>query len=111
MDGIIDTFDRYACLTWQDTTDDEFPDWLEIKLPQEHDIGRVVVYPFEQSLKDYTVEAHVDDGWHEVAKVSDQSTDKITHEFQAVTTDRIRILVTAANGKNSMVTEVEIYEQ
>ena len=110
VDGVIDVSDRYHCLTWQDDTPDEFPDRLEIALPEAHSIGRVVVYPFEQSLRDYRVEASVDGEWREVAAVSGQQADRIEHEFGPVTTDRIRLVVTAANGPNSMVTEVEVYE-
>ena len=70
----------------------------------------MVVYPFEQSLRDYRVEASVDGEWREVAAVSGQQADRIEHQFEPVTTDRIRLVVTAANGPNSMVTEVEVYE-
>jgi hypothetical protein len=52
----------------------------------------------------------VDGDWREVDRVTGQSADQITHSFDPVSTDRIRLFVTAANGKNSMVTEVEIYE-
>ncbi len=109
VDGIVDQSDRYHCLTWQDATDDEFPDWLEIKLPQPQSIGRIIVYPFENSLRDYSVQAFVGDDWQTLSSVEGQNTDTITHEFAPVTTDRIRIAVAAANGKNSMVTEVEVY--
>ncbi|HJN15108.1 MAG TPA: discoidin domain-containing protein, partial [Armatimonadota bacterium] len=111
VDGVIDQIDRYSCLTWQDDTADEFPDWLEIALPEPHAIGRVVVYPFEKSLRDYAVQAFADGEWRDVDEVSGQNADQITHEFDAVTTDRIRLMVTAANGSNSLVTEVEIYEK
>lgn len=111
VDGVVDTVDHYRCLTWQDDTDNEFPDWLEIRLPAPRRIGRVVVYPFEKSLKDYAVQAHVDGGWSEVAAVSGQSAERIEHRFETVETDRIRLFVTAANGGHSMVTEVEAYER
>ncbi len=111
VDGVIDAGDRYHCLTWQDDTPDEFPDWLEIRLAEAHGVGRVVVYPFERSLRDYSVEAFVDGEWREVAAIGGQQTDRIEHEFEPVTTERIRLVVTAANGPNSMVTEVEVYER
>lgn len=111
VDGIIDRIDHYHCLTWQDDTDGEFPDWLEIKLPQAHKIGRVVVYPFEQSLKDYAIEVFDNGAWREISKVTGQKGEPTTHTFAPVTTDRVRLVVAGANGKNSMVTEVEVYEQ
>jgi hypothetical protein len=109
VDGVIDKLDHYHCLTWQDTTDNEFPDWLEIKLPQAQRIGRVVVYPFEKSLKDYAVQVYVNGDWRDADKVTGQNADEITHKFAPVTTDRVRLFVTAANGPNSRVTEVEVY--
>ena len=55
------------------------------------------------------MQAFVGDDWQTLSSVEGQNTDTITHEFAPVTTDRIRIAVAAANGKNSMVTEVEVY--
>jgi hypothetical protein len=111
VDGVIDTIDHYRCLTWQDDTPGEGPDWLEIKLPKPAQMGRVVVYPFEKSLKDYTVEVSVGGQWREVAKVSAQSGDRIEHTFEPVTSDRLRLVVTGTNGPQAMVTEVEVYER
>lgn len=51
----------------------------------------------------------MDGQWREVAKVTGQSSNHLTHTFAPVTTDRLRLVVTAANGKNSMVAEVEVY--
>jgi hypothetical protein len=111
VDGVIDTEDRYRTLTWQDDTPGQFPDWLEIKLPQAHSIGRVEVYPFGQSLSDYAVQVWSDGQWRDVAKMTGQSSNHLTHTFAPVTTDRIRLVVTATNGPNSMVAEVEVYEK
>ena len=74
-------------------------------------MGRVVVYPFEKSLKDYVVQVQVAGEWREVARAAGQSTDRAEYAFAPVETDRVRLFVTAANGKNAMVTEVEVYEQ
>jgi len=111
VDGVVDTFDRYKCLTWMDTTADESPDWLEIQLPEAHALSRVVVYPFEKSLRDYTVQAFVGDQWKDVDKVTGRNDEVITHQFAPVTTDRIRLFITATNGENARVAEVEVYEK
>lgn len=71
----------------------------------------MVVYPFEQSLRDYSVQAFVGGEWREVAAVEGQQADRIEHTFAPIATDRIRLWVTAANGKTSMLTEVEVYAQ
>ena len=111
VDGVVDTLDHYGCLTWQDDTDGQFPDWLDVRLPTVRRVGRVVVYPFEKSLKDYVVQVQVAGEWREVARAAGQSTDRAEYAFAPVETDRVRLFVTAANGKNAMVTEVEVYEQ
>ncbi|MCX5642817.1 MAG: discoidin domain-containing protein, partial [Candidatus Omnitrophica bacterium] len=111
VDGIVDKVDHYKCLAWNDKTPDEFPDWIEVKLPATHSIGKVVVYPFEKSLKDYSVQAFVSGAWKEVAQASGKNEDMITHTFSPITTDRIRIWVTGTNGPNSKITEIEIYEK
>ena len=111
VDGVVATFDHYKSLMWYDATPNEYPDWLEIRMPEAQTVGRVVVYPFEKSLKDYAVQLFVDGGWRDVAKVSGQSADEITHRFDPVSTDRIRLWVTATNTPLSQVNEVEVYRE
>lgn len=111
VDGVIDKTVNYNMLMWYDGTPNKFPDWIEIKLPKKHNIGRVVVYPFDKSLKDYSVQAFVAGRWKDVDKVSGKNADMITHTFKQVNTDRIRIMVTATNGPTSKIIEVEIYQK
>lgn len=111
VDGVVDRIDHYRCLTWEDTTPNAFPDWLEIELPEAHSIGRVVVYPFDKSLKDYAVQAFVEGDWKTVAEVKGQNDEELIHNVEPVKTNRIRLLVTATNGANAKVTEVEVYEK
>jgi hypothetical protein len=103
--------DHYKCLTWQDTTENQGPDWLEVRLPQPQTVGRVVVYPFEQSLKDYAVQVFANGQWQDVAKAVDRKADQAEHAFARVTTDRLRLLVTATHGPIAKVTEIELYER
>ncbi len=111
VDGIIDKADHYKVLSWCDKTPNKFPDWIEIKLPEKHNIGRVIVYPLERSLKDYSIQAFVQKEWKEVDKVSEKNAEMIIHTFKQVNTDRIRIWITATNGSNSKITEIEMYEK
>jgi len=111
VDGVISTFDHYKCLMWYDATPDEHPDWLEIQMPQAHRIGRVVVHPFEKSLRDYAVQVFVDGKWQDVDRVTGKNDDVITHQFTPVTSDRIRLWVTATNTPLSQVNEIEVYEK
>ena len=112
-DGVSDVSGyevRFETLhTWTDGTPNTSPDWLELQFRKSHRIGRVEVYPFKQSLRDYTVQAYVDDAWQDMDKVTDQNSDHLTHTFNPVLTDRIRLFVTATNGPDAVVSEVEIY--
>ncbi|MDO9464508.1 MAG: carbohydrate binding family 9 domain-containing protein [bacterium] len=111
-DGVIDTkFDGYWKAMWCDKTPSELPDWVEIKLPRKHNVGRVVVYPFERSLKDYEIQAFVAGRWKIMDKVSGKNEEVIAHRFKQVNTDRIRVWITGTNGPNSKITEIEIYEK
>jgi hypothetical protein len=111
VDGVIATFDHYKSLMWYDATPNEYPDWLEIRMPEAQAVGRIVVHPFEKSLRDYAVQVFVGDGWREVARVSGQNADEITHRFDPVTTNRIRLWVTATNTPLSQVNEIEVYRE
>ena len=96
---------------WTDETPDEYPDWIEIKLPEKHIVGKMVVYLHNKSLKDYSVQAFIAGEWKEVDKVSGNKDEVITHKFSPVVTDRIRLWITSANGPNSKIAEIEIYEK
>jgi len=111
VDGVIATFDHYKSLMWHDATPGRHPDWIEIRMPKAQRVGRVVVYPFEKSLKDYAVQVFVDGTWQDVDRVAGKSEDRIAHRFGPVTTDRIRLWVTATNTPLSQVNEIEVYAQ
>jgi hypothetical protein len=80
-------------------------------MPQAHPVGRVVVYPFDKSLKEYAVQVWADGAWKEVDKGTGKKEGMITHSFAPVTTDRIRLWITAANGATPAITEIEAYEK
>ena len=114
VDGIVDTplpdhLDGASRLKWKDATPNKFPDWLEIQLPEARAVGRVVVYPYRESLKDYAVQAYVNGAWKDVDRVSGRKEGPITHAFAPVNTERIRLFVTATNGPHAWVAEVEMY--
>ena len=111
LDGVVAEIDRYHNLTWSDTTPNEGPDWLAIQMPKAHAVGRVVVYPFNKSLKDYSVQAFMKNGWQTVASVSDCDQERIEHTFKPVETDRIRLWILGTNGKHARVAEIEVYEK
>ncbi|MCK5801923.1 MAG: discoidin domain-containing protein, partial [Lentisphaeria bacterium] len=111
VDGVVDTTDRYKALTWQDTTENQAPDWVAIKLVKAQAVGRVVVYPLEQSLKDYSVQVFIEGAWKDIASARGQKAGKLTHSFEPVNTDRVRLLITATHGPIAKVAEMEVYAQ
>ncbi|OGV49918.1 MAG: hypothetical protein A2017_10525 [Lentisphaerae bacterium GWF2_44_16] len=96
---------------WEDKTDKQSPDWIEMKLSKPAEIGRVVIYSLDKSLKNYKVEAWINDKWAVLDEVKDKKEDAIEHKFRPVKIDRIRIFVTATNGPNAKIMEVELYEK
>lgn len=97
-------------MTWIDTTPDAAPDWLELKFHKPLKIGRVVVYPLENSLRDYEIQIFRNGTWEAVAKIQNASGEAQTHSFPSVETDSLRIWVTATNGKHVNIVEIEVYE-
>jgi hypothetical protein len=101
----------YGFMQWKDATPNEFPDWIELDLRTPVEVGRVEVYPMSKSLKDYKVQAWVDGKWIDVAEVRNQKSDHISHKFAPVATNKIRLWITATNGPNSIISEIEVYNK
>lgn len=110
-DGVIDKHEAWypGVLIWNDATPNKSPDWIELKLDNPETIRKVVVYPFEKTIKNYQVQAFVNGKWLTVAEVANKQEDVIETVFSSVKTDRIRIWVTAANGPTAKITEIELY--
>lgn len=106
---------------WQDATAGVFPDWLEVAFAGPKLIDRVDVYTLNSAafpadtygIRDYLLEYWAGDGWRTLASVEGNEAGVITHGFSAVTTDRIRLTILAANGNNdhSRVLEISAYER
>lgn len=112
-DGITDTSKiaiRFASQhTWTDGTPNKSPDWLALKFKQPHSIKRVVVYTEKESIKDYQIQSRKGDNWIDVARGTNNNAAKIEQSFTPVTTDEVRLLVTATNGPHAIVNEMEVY--
>jgi Carbohydrate family 9 binding domain-like/NedA-like, galactose-binding domain len=110
-DGVIDIKDNYpGILVWNDATPGKSPDWIELKLAKPASISKVVVYPFEKTLKDYQVQAFVNNQWQTVARVANRQDEVIISKFKPVITNKIRIFVTATNGPRAKIVEIELYK-
>ncbi len=114
-DGVIEPPD-FECykreqVVWTDKTPNVSPDWIELEFKQPVKVGRVVVYPVGNSLKDYQVQVWEKGGWRNAAEAKEASGPVQEHCFAPVQTQKIRIFVTATRGRNAMISEVEVYEK
>ena len=95
----------------KDATPKQTPDWVELVFKKPQTIGRVVVYPAENSLKDYQVQVEVNGKYVTVAEVKDAKGTVQEHKFAPVTGRKVRIFVTANNGEHTRIYEVEVYNK
>ena len=112
-DGVTDTSGYQIRFqhqhTWTDGTPNRSPDWLALRFKGPHRIRRVVVHTGGKSIKDYKIQVKRKADWVDVAQGRNAAGSKIDHTFAPVTTDLVRLLVTAANGPHAIVTEMEVY--
>ena len=71
----------------------------------------MVVYPAENSLKDYRIEIERNGRFVTVADIKDAQGEAQTHTFSAQKTKRMRLVVTANRGPNTKLFEIEVYEK
>ncbi len=114
-DGVIlppDFKDYYSSLlVWTDTTPNQSPDWIEMTFKKPVTAGRVVVYPIDNSLKNYQVQIRNNGDYQTVAEVEDASGVAQEHLFTSQTIESVRIFITATRGPHAKITEIEVYKQ
>jgi hypothetical protein len=96
---------------WLDKTPNTLPDWLALKFHQPVKASRIIVYPHASTLRDYEVQIRKDGQWESVAAVKDAQGEFQEFKFPPVSTDEFRIYITATNGPDSGINEIEIYEE
>ena len=110
---------------WNDATGNAFPDWLQVTFNGQKTLDRVVVYTLQDGapstpptdsttftlygITAFQLQTWNGSSWVTQASVSGNNLAKRTLTFPAVTTDRIRILVTGALLSYSRITEVEAW--
>lgn len=115
---VTDGFTKYAnpqgakgALNWCDATPNKVPDWIELNFFKTQTVGRIKVYPEDNSLRDYEVQIFRNGNWEKVGEVKDASGEFQEFKFHPMATRRIRVLVTGNNGKNSKINEIEVYKE
>jgi len=111
---------------WNDATGNAWPDWLQVTLSGQKTIDRVVVYTLQDNFASpspptdamtfslygvtaFQVQSWNGGAWTTLATVTGNNLVKRTVTFAPVTTDRIRVRVTAALQSYSRITEVEAW--
>ena len=113
---------------WNDETWDSFPDWVEVDFAASYSINRVNVFSVQDAfespteptstqtfswygLRSFDVQYWTGTAWATVPGGSITGNTLVwrTVTFPAVTTQKIRVLVTAAADGYSRVTEIEAY--
>lgn len=114
-DGVIVDYplapQKKHAVIWTDATDNDAPDWLELEFDRPQRLGRVVLYPYESTLRDYELQAWVDGAWLALARNEAASAERLEHAFTPVVSNRLRLLVTATNGPNVRLDEIEVYAE
>ena len=95
----------------KDATPKQTPDWVELVFKKPQTIGRVVVYPAENSLKDYQVQVEVNGKYVTVAQIKNAKGLQQEHKFAPVIGKKVRIFVTANNGDHTRIYEVEVFNK
>ncbi|MBR6374041.1 MAG: discoidin domain-containing protein [Victivallales bacterium] len=96
---------------WHDNTPDKAPDWISLAFKKKVKVGRVVVYPYEKSLKDFEIQAWLNGAWKTVASQKNGNADSFELKFTTVECEKFRLFVTATNGPHTKVDEIELYEK
>ena len=96
-------------LAYHDGTPGVVPDWIEIEFPTPVNTSRIVVYPAENSLRDYEVQVSRNGRYRTVGSAADAQGHFQEFRFAPTGTDKVRVYVTATNGPHTKIHEIEVY--
>lgn len=105
---------------WMDNTAGTFPDTLDITFSAARTINQVVIYTIDSAtlpastngIKDFDLQYWQGGAWQTLKSVTGNTSGKITLDFDAVSTDKIRIQINASNdASQSRLVEVAAYQK
>ncbi|MBE6372461.1 MAG: hypothetical protein E7055_10375 [Lentisphaerae bacterium] len=102
---------RKGIIVWQDNTPNQVPDCATVTTFKPVTIGRVEVYPAQDSLKDYVIELLVDGKFEVVAEVKDAKGAMQSVSFAPRRTTALRLTVNANRGAYTKVFEIKAFEK
>ncbi|MBR4663632.1 MAG: hypothetical protein IKO93_07140, partial [Lentisphaeria bacterium] len=102
---------RKGIIVWQDNTPNQVPDSVTITTFKPVTIGRVEVYPAQDSLKDYVIELLVDGKFEIVSEVKGAKGPMQSMSFAPRRTTALRLTVNANRGAYTKVFEIKAFEK
>lgn len=117
-----------AANQWRSDPSSPLPHWIELAWDAPQQVSQVQLtfagnllreyhaYPplhrDPQSVRAYDLQAFVDGDWVTVASESHNYSNRVVHDFDAVTTDRLRVVVQATNGDDAAgIYEIRCYDE
>lgn len=94
---------------WMDKTPNKCPDWIELDFYKPITTKRAVIAVLRESLKDFELQAFVNGEWKTLASVTNGKAPEFELKYDAVTSDKFRVFVTANNGPDTIIDEIELY--
>lgn len=99
---------------WNDGTEGEFPDWIEVALPSPVEIRAVKIITLDPAerygIRDFDVEVRHAGDWVTVAEVRDNASASVVVGVPGIRSDRVRILVRSANDEMySRIVAIAVY--
>lgn len=114
-DGVVQPsdFKHYYSeqVVWTDATPNQSPDWIELTFKEPVAIARVIVYPVNNSLRNYRVQLRSNGEYQDVADIEEAKGTAQEHRFPQQKADAVRIFITATRGANAKISEIEVYEK
>ncbi|MPN63022.1 hypothetical protein SDC9_210776 [bioreactor metagenome] len=107
---IVDYENRSKPLVvWSDDTPGQGPDWIELDFGKPVAMGKAVIYPVDNTLRDYEIQLWKDGRFETVATVKNASGKKQEISFNPLESEKLRVYITNTNGPHAVIDEIEVY--
>ena len=105
------TPDRKGIIVWQDATPKVVPDIATIRFNKPLRIGRVEIYPAQDSVKDFEIQLLINGEFRTVGQRKNAKGAKLVVSFPTQQADGLRLVVAANRGAYTKVFEIKAFEK